>query len=141
MSVALAAAPEAGSNSRIVAAWRDLTPGSAALAQDAAKLFPSGITHDARHLDPYGIYVERAQGAHKWDVDGNRYVDFFGGHGALILGHAHPAVTRAVAEAAGAGHAVRRQPPARGRTGRARCSAWCRRPSACASPPRAPRRR
>ncbi len=98
MSVALAAAPEAGSNSRIVAAWRDLTPGSAALAQDAAKLFPSGITHDGRQLDPYGPYIERAQGGHKWDVDGNRYVDFFGGHGALILGHAHPVVTARIAE-------------------------------------------
>ena len=93
----------AASNSRIVAAWRDRTPGSAALAREAADLFPSGITHDARLQDPYGPYIARAQGAHKWDVDGNRYVDFFGGHGALILGHAHPEVTSAIAEAAADG--------------------------------------
>lgn len=91
------------SNSGIVAAWRDRTPGSAALAEQAAGLFPSGITHDARLQDPYGPYIARAQGGHKWDVDGNRYVDFYGGHGALILGHAHPAVTEAIAAAAGEG--------------------------------------
>jgi glutamate-1-semialdehyde 2,1-aminomutase len=91
------------SNSRITAAFRERTPGSAALATEAGRLFPSGITHDSRYLEPYGVYIERAEGPHKWDVDGNRYVDFFGGHGALILGHRHPAVTRAVSEAFDAG--------------------------------------
>jgi glutamate-1-semialdehyde 2,1-aminomutase len=93
----------ADSNSRIVAAWRARTPGSADLAREAAALFPSGITHDGRMQDPYGPYIARASGAHKWDVDGNRYVDFFGGHGALILGHAHPEVTVAIAAAAAEG--------------------------------------
>jgi glutamate-1-semialdehyde 2,1-aminomutase len=91
------------SNSRITAAFREKTPGSAALAKEAGSLFPSGITHDSRYLEPYGVYIERAEGPHKWDVDGNRYVDFFGGHGALILGHRHPAVTLAVSEAFDAG--------------------------------------
>lgn len=86
-------------NSRIVAAWRQASPASAALAAEAATLLPSGISHDARHVEPYGPYIARARGAHKWDVDGRRYIDFFGGHGALILGHAHPVVTAAVAEA------------------------------------------
>ncbi len=91
------------SNSRIFAAYRERTPGSAALSDEAKALLPSGVAHDARHLDPYGIYVERARGPHKWDVDGNRYIDYFGGHGALILGHNNPAVTAAVAEALPAG--------------------------------------
>ncbi|MBN8891540.1 MAG: aspartate aminotransferase family protein [Rhodospirillales bacterium 70-18] len=90
-------------NSRIVAAYRSRTAGSAALAAEAASLFPSGITHDARHVDPYGVYIQRALGPHKWDVDGNRYIDFFGGHGALILGHCHPTVMAAVAEATAEG--------------------------------------
>ncbi len=90
-------------NSRIVAAYRERTSGSAELATEAATLLPSGIAHDARHVDPYGIYVARALGPHKWDVDGNRYIDFFGGHGALILGHCHPKVAAAVAEAVGEG--------------------------------------
>src|SRR3546814_2275541 len=69
-------------NSPIEAAFRERTPGSAELATEAKTRFPSGITHDARHLKPYGVYVERASGPRKWDVDGNEYVDYFGGHGA-----------------------------------------------------------
>lgn len=88
-----------GTNSRIVAAYEARTPRSSALAQEAAGLLPSGIAHDSRHIDPYGIYVERAAGPRKWDVDGNEYVDYFGGHGALLLGHNHPAVTKAVQDA------------------------------------------
>ena len=90
-------------NSRIVTAYRQKTPGSADLSHQAQDLMPSGIAHDARHLDPYGVYIARAQGPHKWDVDGNRYIDYFGGHGALILGHCHPKVAAAIAEAAADG--------------------------------------
>ena len=50
----------------------------------------------AGNFDPYPIYVDHALGPVKWDVDGNRYVDYFGGHGALILGHNHPKVMAAV---------------------------------------------
>ena len=39
---------------------------------------------------PWPVYVERAQGARKWDVDGNEYIDYIGGHGALLLGHNRP---------------------------------------------------
>jgi glutamate-1-semialdehyde 2,1-aminomutase len=47
-------------------------------------------------MEPHPIYVERAAGSRKWDVDGNEYVDYLGGHGALILGHNHPVVLEAV---------------------------------------------
>jgi glutamate-1-semialdehyde 2,1-aminomutase len=90
-------------NRDIEAAYLEKTPGSAALAEEARTLFPSGITHDGRYLKPYGIYCERAAGAHKWDVDGNRYVDYFGGHGALLLGHNHPQVLAATQAALAAG--------------------------------------
>src|SRR6185369_12323494 len=90
-------------NSRIIAAYRARTGGSAELAKQANELFPSGITHDARNVDPYGVFIQRAQGPHKWDVDGNRYIDFFGGHGALLLGHNHPVVSEAVRKAMGDG--------------------------------------
>jgi glutamate-1-semialdehyde 2,1-aminomutase len=62
----------------------------------AAGIFPNGATHVGRYLRPYPLYVERAAGSHKWDVDGNEYVDYFGGHGALLLGHCHPEVQSAV---------------------------------------------
>jgi glutamate-1-semialdehyde 2,1-aminomutase len=83
-------------NSAIVADYRARTGGSAVLYERAAKVLPSGITHDARYLDPYSIHVSRAVGPRKWDVDGNEYVDYFGGHGAMLLGHSHPAVIEAV---------------------------------------------
>ncbi|MGA8382888.1 MAG: aminotransferase class III-fold pyridoxal phosphate-dependent enzyme [Stellaceae bacterium] len=85
-------------NSPIIAAYRAATPGSAAAAAKASQLFPSGITHDSRYIEPYGLYIARAQGPRKWDVDGNSYVDYFGGHGALLLGHSHPKVVAAVHE-------------------------------------------
>ncbi|MCB1741642.1 MAG: aminotransferase class III-fold pyridoxal phosphate-dependent enzyme [Gammaproteobacteria bacterium] len=83
-------------NSTIEAAYRQKTPGSAERARAAHELFPSGIVHDSRRTRPYPIYVERARGAHKWDVDGNDYIDYYGGHGALILGHGHPEMLEAV---------------------------------------------
>src|SRR5260370_5980910 len=83
-------------NSAIVADYRARTGGSGALFERARKVLPSGITHDARYLDPYSIHVSRAKGSRKWDVDGNEYVDYFGGHGAMLLGHSHPAVVDAV---------------------------------------------
>jgi glutamate-1-semialdehyde 2,1-aminomutase len=76
--------------------YADKTPGSAALYRRAVELFPSGVTHDARYLKPHPVYIDRAQGARKWDVDGNEYVDYFGGHAALIMGHNHPAIVDAV---------------------------------------------
>lgn len=81
-----------GPDSSIEHRYRALTASSAEFAERADGLFPSGVTHDSRYLWPYGVYVERAEGAYKWDVDGNRYVDYFGGHGALLLGHSHPQV-------------------------------------------------
>ena len=83
-------------NTTLAHSYAAATPGSASLAAEARALLPSGIAHDARHFDPYPIYVDRARGPLKWDVDGNEYVDYFGGHGALLLGHNHPAVMQAV---------------------------------------------
>ena len=83
-------------NATLTATYEALTPGSAALAAKAREVMPSGLAHDSRHFDPYPLYVQRALGPVKWDVDNNKYVDYFGGHGALILGHNHPAVMAAV---------------------------------------------
>lgn len=85
-------------NSRIVADYVARTPNSAAAYAKARRVLPGGVTHDVRYMRPHPIYVERAAGALKWDADGHEYVDYQGGHGALILGHAHPEVTEKVAE-------------------------------------------
>ncbi|HWP34468.1 MAG TPA: aminotransferase class III-fold pyridoxal phosphate-dependent enzyme [Thermodesulfobacteriota bacterium] len=72
-------------------------PRCRALAARAAALLPSAVTHDIRHLVPFPVYVDRAAGTRKWDVDGQEYVDGWMGHGALFLGHNHPEVVAAVA--------------------------------------------
>ncbi len=74
------------------------TPTSGALHQRAMHAVPSGVNHDIRCLKPHALYIARASGSRKWDVDGNEYVDYFGGHGSLILGHNHPVVVEAVRE-------------------------------------------
>ncbi len=66
--------------------------------KEALQVFPSGLTHDSRYLKPFPVYVSHAQGAHKWDLDGSEIIDYWIGHGALLLGHNHPAITRAVSE-------------------------------------------
>jgi len=99
-------------NSAIINAYIGRTPGSAALHREALGMLPSGIAHDSRWMKPHPLYVERGQGPLKWDVDGNRLVDLFGGHGSHLLGHCPPGVTEAVqAQIAkgsqfGAGHAL-----------------------------------
>ena len=70
--------------------------GSAERAAAARELFPSGVTHDVRYFDPFGIFIERAVGPRKWDVDGNEYIDYVMGHGALLFGHSHPYLVEAV---------------------------------------------
>lgn len=59
-------------------------------------MLPSGIVHDSRRTWPYGIYCDHALGSRKWDIDGNEYIDYYGGHGSLLLGHQHPQVVAAV---------------------------------------------
>lgn len=71
-------------------------PRSQALFGQAQALFPSGVTHDGRYVTPFPLYVEQCAGAHKWDADENRLIDYWMGHGALLLGHGHPAIVAAV---------------------------------------------
>mgnify|MGYP005858857155 CR=1 FL=1 len=70
---------------------------SAELYRQAQKVFPDGVTHDTRYLLPFPVFITHAQGSRKWDVDGNEYVDYVMGHGALLLGHSHPEIVAAVA--------------------------------------------
>ena len=91
------------SNSPIQNKYIDQTPSSGAMAEKAGRFFPSAITHDSRHTTPYGIYVESAHGSRKQDVDGNEYVDYFGGHGALMLGHRNAEVEACIQKALAAG--------------------------------------
>ena len=79
-------------------------PGSLARHREAERYFAAaGATHMVRVADPFRPYVTHSAGSHKWDVDGNEYIDYTMGHGSLILGHAHPAVVSAVQQQAAKG--------------------------------------
>jgi glutamate-1-semialdehyde 2,1-aminomutase len=73
------------------------------LWQEAARLLPGGVNSPVRAFRGVGgtpFFTQRAKGARLWDVDGNEYIDYVCSWGPMILGHAHPAVVRAVQEAA-----------------------------------------
>lgn len=82
--------------SLILGSYLERTPSSLRRHEDARALLPSGLVHDSRRTWPHPLYIERASGSRKWDIDGNEYVDYYGGHGSLLLGHQHPKVVAAV---------------------------------------------
>ncbi len=77
---------------------------SRAMQRRAERLIPGGVDSPVRAFRAVGgdaPFLERAEGAYLYDVDGNRYIDYFGSWGPMILGHAAPAVIEAVRDAAG----------------------------------------
>jgi len=82
--------------STIVEDYRTQFADSAAMHERARKVISGGITHDGRHIKPYPPYIERADGAYKWSVDGHKLIDYGIGHGSLILGHNDPEITAAL---------------------------------------------
>jgi glutamate-1-semialdehyde 2,1-aminomutase len=83
-----------------------LTTRSEELYRHALGLLPGGVNSPVRAMAAIGrdpIFIERGAGSRVWDVDGNEYVDWVSSWGPLILGHAHPSVVAAVAEAAARG--------------------------------------
>jgi len=72
------------------------------LFERARRVIPGGVNSPVRAFASVGgtpRFVARARGAHLWDADGNEYIDYVGSWGPMILGHAHPAVLRAVRDA------------------------------------------
>ena len=77
-------------------------PDSKALFERALGVLPGGVSSPVRAFGSVGgspVVFDRGEGAWLVDVDGNRYVDHVMSWGAIVLGHAHPAVTKAVGEA------------------------------------------
>ena len=69
----------------------------------SAGVIPGGVNSSIRAFKAVGgtpYIVARGEGPYVWDVEGNRYIDLVQSYGAVILGHAHPAITAAVADAA-----------------------------------------
>jgi glutamate-1-semialdehyde 2,1-aminomutase len=79
---------------------------SRAAFERACRLMPGGVNSPARAFGGVGgepIFFQRGDRAYLYDVDGNRYIDYIGSWGVMILGHNYPQVIEAVREAAGRG--------------------------------------
>lgn len=79
---------------------------SAQLFAEAQKVIPGGVNSPVRAFRRVGgspFFVDRGEGAVLCDVDGNEYLDYVMSWGALMLGHAHPSITKAIVDAAGRG--------------------------------------
>src|SRR5512136_425517 len=73
------------------------------LFAEALNYIPGGVNSPVRAFRAVGgkpFFVNKAKGAHIWDVDGNKYIDYVGTWGPAILGHAHPKIIQAVKAAA-----------------------------------------
>ena len=79
------------------------TPKSRAALKKAAERLPLGVASNYRAYDPYPLFVRDGKGGHIHDIDGNEYIDFNLCFGALMAGHCHPAVMKAVQEKLGTG--------------------------------------
>ena len=81
-------------------------PRSKALFEEATRLLPGGVNSPVRAFKAVGgqpVVIERACGCRLCDVDGHSYIDYVGSWGPMIVGHAHPAVVKAIQEAASLG--------------------------------------
>ncbi len=81
-------------------------PKSLAAFRRAVELMPGGVNSPARAFGAVGgtpVFIERAEGAYLYDADGNRYLDYIGSWGPMILGHSHPRVLEAISAAAASG--------------------------------------
>lgn len=77
------------------------------LFQEALEYIVGGVNSPSRSYKAVGggtpVFMEKAEGAYFWDVDGNRYIDYLGAYGPIITGHAHPHITEAICKAASNG--------------------------------------
>ncbi len=69
---------------------------SGELYERALGSMPGGVTSSWSSTRPIPVWIERGEGSHVWDVDGNEYVDYHAGYGVNVVGHANPAVVEAV---------------------------------------------
>jgi glutamate-1-semialdehyde 2,1-aminomutase len=74
------------------------SPNGAEYAARANATLPGGVTSSWQISRPRPIWIEEGKGSRVRDVDGNEYIDYHGGYGAMLAGHAHPAVVAAVTE-------------------------------------------
>jgi glutamate-1-semialdehyde 2,1-aminomutase len=79
-----------------IATYEKRTPKSAAAHKRALERIPLGVASNYRHYEPYPLFVKDGKGSRIHDLDGNEYIDHNLCFGALMAGHCHPAVVKAV---------------------------------------------
>ena len=84
-------------------AFEERTPGSRALFDRAVRSMPFGVASSFQAGDPYPLYMAAGKRSIVSDVDGNDYIDYHAGFGAMVVGHAHPKVQAAISNAASKG--------------------------------------
>ena len=75
-----------------------MLPSSKTLFTNAKKVIPSGVNSPVRYFEPYPFFTKKSDGAYIWDEDGNRYIDYCNGYGALLLGHRRKEILKAVTD-------------------------------------------
>src|SRR4051812_43512852 len=88
---------------RETARLNERTPRSGELFRRADAVLSGGVASSYQLREPWPIYLDRGDGPRVWDVDGNEALDFHNGFGAMVQGHANPAIGRAVTERYGRG--------------------------------------
>jgi len=71
-------------------------PASIAYKAVAARAVAGGVASSWQDSPPHAVYIDRGQGSRIWDIDGNEYIDFHLGYGAMVAGHAHPKIVEAI---------------------------------------------
>lgn len=99
----IAAPADEGPDDEITAAYAQKYAASRAFSERARRVIAGATTHDRRGFGPFAPYFERAEGPYKWDVAGRRLIDYWMGHGSLLLGHGFQPVVEAVARQAARG--------------------------------------
>src|SRR5438128_12322035 len=79
-------------------AFKRRTKKSARAWEAAKKNIPFGVNSNYRLVDPYPLYIRKAKGSRIWDADGHEYTDFNMAFGALVAGHSHPVLAKAMRE-------------------------------------------
>ena len=84
-------------------AQRARTRRSGEFVKDARQVLPAGVASSFQEQSPHPIYVVEGHGSKVTDLDGNEYSDFHNGFGVMVVGHAHPAIARAISDVASRG--------------------------------------
>ena len=74
------------------------TPRSRELFERARRTMPNGVASSYQAREPWPMFITRGEGQFVWDADGHRLIDYHNGFGSMVVGHANPAIVKAVSE-------------------------------------------